>query len=152
MNTLYQPKSRGFTIIEVVLVLAIAGLILLMVFIALPALQRGQRDTARKNDVSLVASAYTTAKSNTRSGVAVTTASLKTYVTDVSENTTPGLIAVGAKTLKIVKPGEVIVVPATTCGTSGPNGAVAFVDGTPAQFTVVTQLEGGSKSGYCLNS
>lgn len=38
----------GFTIIEVVLVLAIAGLIFLMVFIALPSLQRSQRDTQRR--------------------------------------------------------------------------------------------------------
>ncbi len=44
----------GFTIIEVVLVLAIAGLIFLMVFVALPALQRSQRDTARRNDMSRV--------------------------------------------------------------------------------------------------
>ena len=49
MNT---RKQHGFTIIEVVLVLAIAGLIFLMVFIALPALQKGQRDTQRRNDVS----------------------------------------------------------------------------------------------------
>lgn len=41
---------KGFTIIEVVLVLAIAGLIFLMVFLALPALQQSQRDTQRKND------------------------------------------------------------------------------------------------------
>ena len=33
-------SKKGFTIIEVVLVLAIAGLIFLMVFVALPALQR----------------------------------------------------------------------------------------------------------------
>ncbi len=45
-------KQRGFTIIEVVLVLAIAGLIFLMVFIALPTLQRNQRDTTRRQDVS----------------------------------------------------------------------------------------------------
>ncbi|MBR3323388.1 prepilin-type N-terminal cleavage/methylation domain-containing protein, partial [Candidatus Saccharibacteria bacterium] len=44
--------KRGFTIIEVVLVLAIAGLIFMMVFIALPALQRSQRDTQRTNDMS----------------------------------------------------------------------------------------------------
>lgn len=50
-----QLKERGFTIIEVVLVLAIAALIFLMVFIALPALQSSQRDTARKEDVSTVA-------------------------------------------------------------------------------------------------
>lgn len=44
--------KKGFTIIEVVLVLAIAGLIFLMVFIALPALQRGQRNTQREDDIS----------------------------------------------------------------------------------------------------
>ena len=47
-------SKQGFTIIEVVLVLAIAGLIFLMVFVALPALQRSQRDTARRNDMSRV--------------------------------------------------------------------------------------------------
>ena len=47
-------SKQGFTIIEVVLVLAIAGLIFLMVFVALPALQRSQRDSARRNDMSRV--------------------------------------------------------------------------------------------------
>ena len=50
-------NKKGFTIIEVVLVLAIAGLIFLMVFLALPALQRSQRDTARKNDLSRLVAA-----------------------------------------------------------------------------------------------
>lgn len=49
-----QKQQRGFTIIEVVLVLAIAGLIFLMVFIALPALQAGQRDTQRKSDLARI--------------------------------------------------------------------------------------------------
>lgn len=63
MNT--QPnQQKGFTIIEVVLVLAIAGLIFLMIFIAWPALQKNQRDTARKNDVAVVATALGTWKSN----------------------------------------------------------------------------------------
>ncbi|TAH34189.1 type II secretion system protein [Candidatus Saccharibacteria bacterium] len=44
--------QKGFTIIEVLIVLAIAGLILLIVFLAVPALQRNSRNTARKNDVS----------------------------------------------------------------------------------------------------
>ena len=42
--------KHGFTIIEVSLVLAIAGLILVMAFIALPALQRQTRDSKRKED------------------------------------------------------------------------------------------------------
>ncbi len=52
-----KNNRNGFTIIEVVLVLAIAGLIFLMVFIALPALQRSQRDTQRRNDVAIIAAA-----------------------------------------------------------------------------------------------
>lgn len=54
MAKLNTNSKKGFTIIEVVLVLAIAGLIFLMVFVALPALQRSQRDTARRNDLSRV--------------------------------------------------------------------------------------------------
>lgn len=43
---------EGFTIIEVTLVLGIAGLIFLLMVIALPALQRQSRDTERKDDVN----------------------------------------------------------------------------------------------------
>lgn len=46
----------GFTIIEVVLVLAIAALIFLMVFIALPTLQRNQRDTERQQALARITS------------------------------------------------------------------------------------------------
>ena len=51
-KALNNQTNKGFTIIEVVLVLAIAGLIFLMVFIALPALQRNQRDTQRKTSLN----------------------------------------------------------------------------------------------------
>ena len=57
-------SKKGFTIIEVVLVLAIAGLIFLMVFIALPALQRSQRDTQRRDDLARVATAITQYQTN----------------------------------------------------------------------------------------
>lgn len=61
--------KKGFTIIEVVLVLAIAGLIFLMVFLALPALQRNQRDTQRKNDLSRAQSAISNYQTNNRGRV-----------------------------------------------------------------------------------
>ena len=57
-------SKKGFTIIEVVLVLAIAGLIFLMVFVALPALQRSQRDTQRRDDLARVATAVTQFQTN----------------------------------------------------------------------------------------
>lgn len=46
-----ENERSGFSVIEVALVLAIAGLIFLMVFIALPSLRRSQRDTSRREDV-----------------------------------------------------------------------------------------------------
>ena len=71
MNKKIEPKFnqnknnfKGFTIIEVVLVLAIAGLIFLMVFLGLPALQRAQRDTQRKQDVAMVVTALHNWKAN----------------------------------------------------------------------------------------
>lgn len=62
-------SKRGFTIIEVVLVLAIAGLIFMMVFIALPALQRSQRDTQRTNDMSRFMTQLTQYQSNNRGAI-----------------------------------------------------------------------------------
>jgi len=52
LSKLRQSKEQGFTIIEVLIVLAIAGLILLVVFLAVPALQRNARNTQRSNDVA----------------------------------------------------------------------------------------------------
>jgi len=48
-NLLKTKRAEGFTIIEVMIVLAIAGLIMVIVFIAVPQLQRNQRDNARQN-------------------------------------------------------------------------------------------------------
>jgi len=47
--------QKGFTIIEVMIVLAIAGLILVVVLIAVPQLQSNQRDSTRQSVVSRVA-------------------------------------------------------------------------------------------------
>ena len=61
-----EEKRRGFTIIEVSLVLAIAGLIMLMVFIALPQVLRGQRDAERREDASTLLGAIKKYQSNNR--------------------------------------------------------------------------------------
>lgn len=65
-------SKKGFTIIEVVLVLAIAGLIFLMVFLALPAMQASQRDTQRRNDLSRFASQITQYSANNRGKIPAT--------------------------------------------------------------------------------
>ena len=64
MKKITVKNKNGFTIIEIVLVLAIAGLIFLMVFLALPALQRSQRNQLYKNNLSLVVGALQNYRSN----------------------------------------------------------------------------------------
>ncbi|MEI6755865.1 MAG: prepilin-type N-terminal cleavage/methylation domain-containing protein [bacterium] len=54
-----QKGQSGFTIIEVLIVLAIGALIILAVLLAVPALQRNQANSQRKSEASRVAAAAT---------------------------------------------------------------------------------------------
>jgi prepilin-type N-terminal cleavage/methylation domain-containing protein len=87
MNVQQKNKEKGFTIIEVVLVLAIAGLIFLMVFIALPALQRSQRDTQRRDDVSKFVSQLTSYSTNNR-GALPSVNDIDTFMTSYMKTST----------------------------------------------------------------
>ena len=92
MNVQQKKQQSGFTIIEVVLVLAIAGLIFLMVFIALPALQRNQRDVQRKNDLGRVKTVIQGYMSSNRGNIPVqgNLGTFKTkYLTPSSEYADP---------------------------------------------------------------
>ena len=144
-----QQKQSGFTIIEVVLVLAIAGLIFLMVFIALPALQRSQRDTARKSDVGAVASGVASYTGN-NTGAFPDTTSLASYVKNVSDNTTSVTVSTnpGAQTITPVD-GTIEVVQSAVCGTTSPANLTL---GTKRQFAVITQLESGGNAVFCQNN
>jgi prepilin-type N-terminal cleavage/methylation domain-containing protein len=59
MSNKLDKKGKGFTIIEVMIVLAIAGLIMLVVFLAVPNLQRSSRNNGRKADVGRIGTAAT---------------------------------------------------------------------------------------------
>jgi prepilin-type N-terminal cleavage/methylation domain-containing protein len=69
-------RESGFTIIEVVLVLAIAGLIFLVVFLALPQLQESQRDNERRSAVGRAVAAGTSFITDNNGGVATTAAQI----------------------------------------------------------------------------
>ena len=151
-----ELKQKGFTIIEVVLVLAIAALIFLMVFIALPALQRSQRDTARKNDASIVATGVTSWQGNNRSSSTFPTADqIKQYAESLSGNTSELVIGTApdsnGKTYTATD-GQATVVPQAKCNAQGSDGSVTLDKGTLRQFVVITRLEGGNNSGYCFQS
>lgn len=54
ISALRDKKSPGFTLIEVVIVLAIAGLIFVIVLLAVSQAQQARRDTQRKNDLNRI--------------------------------------------------------------------------------------------------
>lgn len=153
-----KQTLKGFTIIEVVLVLAIAGLIFLMVFVALPALQAGQRDTARKNDASAVAAAVNSFASANKGQYPPSDAKLAEYASNVSTNTTSTtIVAYPSGGTIAVSDGQVIVVKAAKCGatgTKGSNGSAsqAVTSGTARQYAVITLLEAGNGSSFCQDS
>jgi prepilin-type N-terminal cleavage/methylation domain-containing protein len=161
-----QRKEKGFTIIEVVLVLAIAGLIFLMVFIALPALQRSQRDGARKSEVGTVASAITSYQSNNR-GSAPTAVQIGQYVTGnssavlesgstitvrattygVAVNLTADLTA-NPTVDNVLNPDEILVYFGYKCD---PANSSSLIRGTSRQAAIAVALESGPATGsvYC---
>ena len=71
---------EGFTIIEVVLVLAVAGLIFLMVFLALPALQRSRRNEQRKRDMGEIAGAIQNYRSANKGKMPESFENIKPYI------------------------------------------------------------------------
>lgn len=83
LKQLQKSKNQsGFTIIEVLIVLAIAGLIMVVVFLAVPALQRSGRNNALNTDAN-----------NVFSGV-------NNYVSN-NNGTIPGLAALATNTVTI---------------------------------------------------
>ena len=83
-------QVRGFTIIETSLVIAIGGLILLMVFVALPALQRQQRDTSRRESVSRVISEIKNYQTHNRGSLPILSAAQGGEIVEWSESGTSG--------------------------------------------------------------
>src|ERR1700722_7969066 len=63
-SMLGKKKDQGFTLIEIMLVLAIAGLILVIVFLAVSGAQKARRDTQRKEDVARMATLLESYASN----------------------------------------------------------------------------------------
>ncbi len=161
MNALVTNKKyanlKGFTIIEVVLVLAIAGLIFLMVFIALPALQRSQRDTQRKNDAGRLLSQVNSYQSNTRGKVpAAANASQTSFIDkylkadgdtfdDPSGDEYAMQWAHGAITT--TTPGEMYYNTGAVCD---PSDAAKTTSAAARKVAVRVPLEGGGV--YCTNN
>lgn len=151
-------KSKsGFTIIEVVLVLAIAGLIFLMVFIALPALQRSQRDTQRRDDMARLATALTnwqTNHNNSLPTVADRTTFLNNYLKsdkDEFQDPADGKYGLTITTLESGQSGSGADRPDITLYTNAKcSGESAVYDKGDSKYAIVYKLEGSGT--FCQDS
>lgn len=154
LHKMKQHKQEGFTIIEVLIVLAIAGLILLIVFLAVPALQRNARDTSRKNDISRILGATQEVVNNHNGDVtSLTTANITAAAGSLGYYTATAIAGVAAA------PGAatngdttdtVHVWTGATCGTGTDFGKA--VTGTARQIAITYKIESGGGTIQCTNS
>lgn len=119
-----KSDEAGFTIIEVMIVLAIAGLILLIVLLAVPALQRNSRNTQIKNDAANVVGAVSTFASDNDGAIPTDITATDGTVT-LKKNTIESTAKIQKGTefttgYATVKPGN----PGQKAGTDGKVGAV----------------------------
>ena len=154
-------SKKGFTIIEVVLVLAIAGLIFLMVFVALPSLQRSQRDTQRRSDMARLATAIANWQANHDNNLPSTAANATSLLNDYlrqgdGEFTDPDR---GNYTLTITAASSSNISNRPTANTSAimmftgaqcTDGAPAVKANSPRSYAIIYQLEGSGL--YCLDN
>ena len=173
MYTTLKKVNQGFTIVETLIVLAIAALIITIILIAVPDLQRSGRNTNILHDAQNVASAVQTYEGNNQgaiptqttagvlivsSGVIVigtssgASASAHVQQTDsiyyAAALASSGTEAVaysgsGAASATNMGPGDIVVVPDSTCGTVGTTNTVSY-DGR--SITILYPIEGASAS------
>lgn len=154
-----HKDNRGFTIIEVLIVLAIAGLIMLVVFMAVPALQRNQRNNTRKAEASRIATLVSECLSNNNGntglcnsageligdGTTNATATLPTQ--EYKELTTLTYTATAATANKTTA----IVYFGRQCNTSSQGFTSSGV--SPRQFALAYKTESGgaNEAWACIN-
>ncbi len=141
-----KKQESGFTIIEVLIVLAIAGLIMLIVFLAVPALQRNSRNNQRTADASRISAAVSECLNNNNGVVAncnnFGAAQLSNYITLANNQQLTAATGAGLNSFAFAF--------STVCNTAG---SASQAGGGSRSFTIVYQIEAGSATpGRCIGS
>lgn len=156
----YTSKvKKGFTIIEVMIVLAIAGLIMLIVLIAIPQLQRNQRNTARKNIMGRIKTEVDSFSGNNNGNIPTADANTGTgfntgggfpnrYLSGVNTND-PQLgsampLATWTSDANVATVGTIYYTAGRLCS------GEASVDGSSRNYIMMSKLEGGAV--FCLDN
>jgi prepilin-type N-terminal cleavage/methylation domain-containing protein len=132
-------KEKGFTLIEIVLVLAIAGLLLVIVFLAVSGAQKARRDTQRKNDLSRIAANLETYAGNTNGTYPANQAAFGTLFAAT------GQYYLGATTLDPLS-GTDYQYTAMRAPSATQSAGVSYVLNNPRVYTVCIGLEQGTQN------
>ena len=145
-----KKRTEGFTIIEVLIVLAIAGLIMLIVFLAVPALQRNSRNNARNNEASRISAAVTDCLANRNGDKASCDTAAELQVGTLQQLTLPTGTFPGATATAAAQGAgtedTVIIAYTRGCNTAGSDDQ----GGGPRDFVVLWQNE--SAINRCIGS
>lgn len=164
LKKLFKDKrDEGFTIIEVLIVLAIAGLILVIVLVAVPQLQRNQRNEGRRADAARVGTAVSNWMANNNGGIFPTatgapkTAALNSVLADVGNvgqftltaGTTFDSVAGVSAGTSVTNLSDIRIVTGAVCTGSGVAGSTGA---TSRQFAIIyaTEGNGGSAQSQCI--
>lgn len=151
----HKSNQKGFTIIEVLIVLAIAGLIMLVVFLAVPALNRNSHNSQKKSDISaLIGGVNEYAASHNGAGPTaadVVTANAKLSILDATKVFYQGTVASAPTTVSAITVAasatalnvdSALIVKGATCAAD--NTAVAA---SSRSYVVLYALEAASGNG-----
>ncbi len=121
-------KQTGFTLIEIVIVLAIAALIMVIVFLAVAGAQRAQRDTAVKDAASRLLAATNQFSSNNSGKFPANAADVATLTAATGYNVTlpTGYTAAYGATAATAATSTVMNVDNKTCTGGTPGASVRF--------------------------
>jgi len=153
-----QKRSEGFTIIEVLIVLAIAGLIMVVVFIAVPNLQRNARNNRIDTEANALLTAYSEV-SNQNSGKKLVAANVdalkKAANLDANSSITTVEIGDGAGTVttanNVVSYAKFFTAAKCDTSASGATNGTAIA-GTSRQVALVHSVEGNGGAVFqCQN-
>ncbi|MFO0881872.1 MAG: type II secretion system protein [Candidatus Saccharimonadales bacterium] len=159
---LKKTNNKGFTIIEVLIVLAIAGLIMLVVFLAVPALQRNSRNNGRQNDASRVAAAVSDWTANNQGKVftaGTSDANLTAVSNSVGTLSQTTITATGSGQNFTVATGTQAalttdafrVVTGAQCGDNGATVADTSSNSRKTALQYTKEASGSTYVGQCIN-
>ncbi len=155
LKKIKKTSSEGFTIIEVMIVLAIAALILLIVLLAVPALQRSANNTSRKNDTSAIAAALSNYVNNNNNQLPTTVASngntneleIGNGATGNTEQAKLGFYTVNASTTQGASSGDVFISAASTAVVLPKDQACGLASSSCVTINSVSIITGESCNG-----